>query len=146
MIERIFISSVQREFAEERAALRDFLRGDPLLRRFFEPFLFEELPAADRRADEVYVSEVERCGLYLGLFGDDYGFEDAQGISPTEREFAAATQRRKHRLIFVKGAEDRAKHPKMRALIRRAGEQLIRRRFVTKAEPIAGVYAALVQY
>jgi hypothetical protein len=26
---RIFISSVQKEFAEERAALRDYLRGDP---------------------------------------------------------------------------------------------------------------------
>lgn len=25
---RIFISSVQKEFAEERAALRDYLRGD----------------------------------------------------------------------------------------------------------------------
>ena len=57
---RIFISSAQKEFAEERAALRDFLRGDALMRRFFEPFLFEEVPAADRRADEVYLDEVER--------------------------------------------------------------------------------------
>jgi hypothetical protein len=39
---RIFISSVQKEFAEERKALRDFLRGDPLLRRFFDVFLFED--------------------------------------------------------------------------------------------------------
>ena len=30
---RIFISSVQKEFAKERAALRDYLRGDALLRR-----------------------------------------------------------------------------------------------------------------
>lgn len=29
--QRIFISSAQKEFAEERAALRDYLRGDPLL-------------------------------------------------------------------------------------------------------------------
>jgi ATP-dependent DNA helicase RecG len=29
---RIFISSVQKEFAAERAALRDYLRGDPLMR------------------------------------------------------------------------------------------------------------------
>ena len=39
---RIFISSVQTEFAVERRALRDYLRNDPLMRRFFEPFLFEE--------------------------------------------------------------------------------------------------------
>ena len=55
---RIFISSVQREFAEERMALRDYLRGDPLMRRFFDVFLFENVPAADRRADDIYLDEV----------------------------------------------------------------------------------------
>ena len=35
---------------------------------------------------------------------------------------------------------------KMQALTRHASEQLIRRRFATKPELIAGVYAALVQY
>jgi ATP-dependent DNA helicase RecG len=48
---RIFISSVQREFSSERVALRDCLRGDALMRRFFEVFLFEDVPAADQRAD-----------------------------------------------------------------------------------------------
>ena len=143
---RIFISSVQKEFAEERAALRDYLRGDALLRRFFEPFFFEETPAADRRADELYLDEVERCDLYVGLFGNDYGIEDAQGLSPTHREFDLATRLHKHRLIFVKGADDRQKHRKMQALIRQAGAQVIRRRFVSAAELIAGLYAALVQY
>jgi ATP-dependent DNA helicase RecG len=143
---RIFISSVQKEFAEERAALRDYLRGDALLRRFFEPFLFEETPAADRRADELYLDEVERCDLYVGLFGNDYGVEDAAGLSPTHREFDLATRLRKHRLIFVKGADDRQKHRSMQTLIRQAGAQVIRRRFVSAAELIAGLYAALVQY
>jgi len=143
---RIFISSVQKEFSEERAALRDYLRGDPLLRRFFELFLFEEVPAADRRADEVYLDEVERCDIYLGLFGNEYGFEDADGISPTEREFAHATQLHKHRLIFIKGADDAVRHPKMHMLIQRAGSQLIRRRVNTTAELIANLYAALIQY
>ena len=50
---RIFISSVQREFAREREHLRDYLRGDPLMRRFFEVFLFEDVPASDRRPDDV---------------------------------------------------------------------------------------------
>jgi len=79
---RIFISSVQGEFAPERAALQDYLRGDALMRRFFEPFLFEDVPAADRRADEVYLDEVASCDIYLGLLGDEYGFEDAEGVSP----------------------------------------------------------------
>jgi predicted HTH transcriptional regulator len=41
----LFLSSVQKDFAAQRFALRDFLQGDPLLRRFFEPVLFEDLPA-----------------------------------------------------------------------------------------------------
>lgn len=48
---RIFISSVQKEFSADRIALRDWLRNDALMHRFFEPFLFEDVPAADRRAD-----------------------------------------------------------------------------------------------
>lgn len=143
---KLFVSSVQKEFADERRALRDFLLGDPLLRRFLEPFLFEDVPAADRRADEVYLDEVERCDAYLGLFGYEYGFEDGEGMSPTEHEFALATRLRKHRLIFVKGNDDKGRHQKMQALIRTAGSQLIRRRFGSSAELVADVYAALVEF
>ena len=142
---RIFISSVQRELASERAALRDYLRGDALMRRFFDVFLFEDLPASDNRADDVYLSEVERCDIYLGLFGNDYGFEDAQGVSPTEREFDCATMLGKPRLIFVHGADDSARHPKMLQLIRRAGDQLIRRRFSDITDLKAVVYSSLIE-
>ncbi|MCW5559472.1 MAG: DUF4062 domain-containing protein, partial [Verrucomicrobiae bacterium] len=142
---RIFISSVQKEFADERRALKDYLHGDALLRRFFGVFLFEELPASDRRADAVYLDEVARCDIYLGLFGDEYGVEDAEGVSPTHREFLHAGRLGKPRLVFVKGADDAARHPKMRALIRQAGQELIRRRFVSMAELIGGVYASLVR-
>ena len=78
MSDRIFISSVQKELAEERRAVRDFVRGDALLRRFFDVFLFEDLPASDRRADEVYLDEVGRCPIYVGLFGQEYGYEDEE--------------------------------------------------------------------
>ena len=143
---RLFISSVQKEFASERAALRDYLRGDALMRRFFEVFLFEDVPAADQRADELYIDEVQRCDIYVGLFGNDYGFEDTAGVSPTEREFDAATAAGKYRLIYVKGTDDAARHAKMRALIGRAQGELIRKRFGTPTELLAGLYAALVEY
>ena len=52
---RIFISSVQGEFTEERAVLRDYVRDDALMRRFFDVFLFEDAPAVDRRPDELYL-------------------------------------------------------------------------------------------
>ena len=144
--QRIFISSVQKELALERRAIKDFIRADPLLSRFFEVFLFEDLPAADLRADAVYLSEVDRCTLYLALFGNDYGFEDAQGISPTEHEFDRATTLGKPRLIYVRGGHDDARHPKMRALLRKAGDQLIRRRFGDTSELIAAVNASLVEH
>jgi predicted HTH transcriptional regulator len=142
---RIFVSSVQKEFAAERAALRDYLRNDALMRRFFEVFLFEDVPAADQRADALYLDEAARCDLYIGLLGNEYGYEDALGVSPTEREFDAAGTAGKARLIFVKGADDGARHPKMRALVSRVGSELIRRRFSTTPELIAAVYAALVR-
>jgi len=142
----IFISSVQKELAEERKAVKAFVEGDPLLRRYFTVFLFEDLPARDRRADEVYLGKVDRCALYVGLLGQGYGFEDADGMSPTEREFNRATSQGKARLIFVKGTDDRGRHPKMRALIRKAGAQLIRRRFGSVPELTAALYASLVEH
>ena len=118
----IFLSSVQKELAAERQAVKEFVENDPLLRRFFTVFLFETLPASGRRADEVYLEEVDHCALYVGLFGNSYGFEDSEGISPTEREFDRATATGKERLIFVLGSDDTARHPKMQQLVRKAGD------------------------
>lgn len=143
---RIFISSVQKELAQERHAVKEFIENDPLLRRFFTVFLFEELPASDRRTDAVYLAEVDRCAIYLGLFGNDYGFEDADGLSPTEREFDRATIQGKHHLVFIKGTDNQQRHPKMQALIHKAGDQLIRRRFNTSDELNTALYASLVDH
>ncbi len=142
----IFISSVQKEFQAERRAIKDFVQNDPLLRRFFDVFLFEDLPAQDRRADDVYLAEVGRSDIYVGLFGNDYGFEDDDGLSPTEREFNAAAAQGKTRLIFVRGADDKARHPKIRKLIRKAGAQLIRKRFADTSGLTEALYASLVDY
>ena len=126
--------------------MRDYLHGDPLMRRFFEPFLFEDVPASDRQPGELYLGEVENCDLYVGLFGNDYGNEDEEGIAPTEREFLHATALGKHRLIFVKGADDGRRHPKMQTLINKAQAGLIRKRFNSAEDLVSGLYAALVEY
>jgi len=80
---RVFISSVQQEFAEERQTLADYIHSDKLLGQFFEPFLFESLPASDQKADALYLDAVRKCEIYLGLFGVQYGFENKEGTSPT---------------------------------------------------------------
>jgi ATP-dependent DNA helicase RecG len=144
---KIFISSVQKEFQQIRADLKAFLLGDAVLRRFIsEVFLFEELPAADRRANQIYLEEVEHCDIYLGLFGYEYGFEDKKGISPTEREYDHATRHRKTRLIYVWGRDDTKRAPKMQKLVRKAGDDLIRRRVEDASALTAEVYASLVDH
>lgn len=142
----IFVSSVQKELEEDRRSVKAFIEGDALLRRFFTVFLFEDLPASDRRADAVYLAEVDRCSVYVGLFGNDYGFEDSEGLSPTEREFDRATVQGKPRLVFVRGKADKQRHHKMQALIRKAGNQLIRRRYNSKEELKDVLYASLVDH
>jgi predicted HTH transcriptional regulator len=132
--------------ADERHAIGSFVNSDPLLRRFFDVFLFENVPASSRRADEVYLAEVDASDVYVGMFGNDYGFEDAEGISPTEREFDRATAKGKTRLIFLKAPNDQPRHPKMQNLIRKAEAHLIRRRFSTIPELTAALSASLVEF
>ena len=141
----IFISSVQKELAAERQAVKSFVEGDALLRRFFQVFLFEDLPASGRRADKVYLREVDRCAIYVGIFGCKYGVPDAHGHSPTQREFDRATAAGKERLIFVKGSDD-LRQPPMAALVRQAESQLIRRRFSGIPELTTALNASLVDH
>lgn len=143
---RIFISSVQAEFAEERQALHDYILADALLGRFFEPFLFERLPASDQRADAVYLREVGQCAIYLGLLGKQYGFEDEEGVSPTEKEFDHASLHHKTRLIFLTSHSTSEREEKQQAFVGKVQSSLIRKRFTTIDELKAAVYASLVNY
>ncbi len=143
---RIFIGGAQREFARERAHLHDYLRGDPLMRRFFEVLVPEHAPGRDRLPDAARRDALEHCDIYVGLFGADYGDEGKAGTSPIEREFDRAVAFGKHRVIFLKGAEGAERHPGMRALIDKAQAGIARRRFTAPAELVAGVYAALLRH
>ena len=78
---KIFISSVQREFAEERRMLVDYIRRDPLLGSFFSVFLFEDSPAADVSAENLYLPEVEASDIYLGIIGGEYGNVDSEALN-----------------------------------------------------------------
>ena len=69
---RIFISSVQREFAQKRKALRDYLRGDPLMRRFFDDRIHvtretqestAAVPVNKQRKYRTRASEIRENGL-----------------------------------------------------------------------------------
>lgn len=143
---RIFISGVQGEFARERAALRAHLQANPFLRECFDAFLFEDVPAVGKRPEQVYLDELRGSDLYLGLFGREYGAAGEDGASPTEREFERAGELGKPRLIFVKGGADAPRDERMAALIAKAERSLVRGRFDSVEDLLAGLDAALAQY
>lgn len=142
---RIFISSVQAEFAKERQILHTYLNTDALLGRFFEAFIFEQLPATSIRSSKTYPEKVKKSDIYLGIFGKDYGHEDKEGISPTEREFDLATLENKIRLIFISNHNDGERSSKEIRLIKKAEDAVVRKRFNDAGDLKASVYAALIQ-
>lgn len=143
---RLFISSVQGEFSQERAMICHYVRTDALLGKFFDPFIFEEVPANEYKADHVYLKEVEMCDIYLGLYGNLYGYEDEEGVSPTEREYDLAASLHKSRLIFIKSIDEDNRHPKETALIKKIERDVVRKTFVDSDGLRASVYASLVRY
>ena len=143
---KIFISSVQREMQEERYAIRDFVQDNALLKQFFTVFLFEDLPAVDQRPDALYLDEVEKSPVYVGLFGNEYGWEDEDGLSPTEKEFRHASELKTRRLVFIKGSDDVQRAPKMKDLIRQAEDELVRKRFLDTEELLRLFYGSLIHY
>jgi ATP-dependent DNA helicase RecG len=141
---KIFISSVQSEFASERQMLYDYLSTDALLGRFFEPFIFEILPAKDISVFSAYLGQVDRCEIFIGIFGLEYGSENTDGISPTEMEFNYASQLHKTRLIFILNQSEHLRHSKEKQLIKKAEHVVVRKKFNDAFELKTAVYVALV--
>lgn len=142
---RIFISSVQREFVAERKLLADYIRKDAILGRFFDVFLFEDVPAQERPASAVYLSEVDECDIYLCLLGKTYGNTDRRGVSATEREYERAEAKQKDRLCFIRNV-DGEREMKEAAFVARVNAERTRKSFKTWDELRVSVYAALANY
>lgn len=140
---RVFISSVQKEFAKERQMLFDYLMSDPLLGLFFDPFVFERMPAVDHSVQNVYLKEVEQCDIYLGLLGRSYGYEDEEGISLTEREFDRAWQLHKTKLIFLTNHRDEDRHSKEIGFIRKVEGLVVRKEFSSFSDLKVSVYTSM---
>lgn len=143
---KIFISSVQKEFSSERKMLYEYISTDALLGRFFDVFIFENLPASDKAANKVYIDEVAKSDIYLGIFGKEYGYEDAEGFSPTEREFNEAVRLNKSKLVFLTSHDNSQRHSKEIKLIKKAEKVVVRKKFSSPSELKAGVYASLIKY
>lgn len=126
--------------------LSHYIRTDVLLGKFFEPLIFEEVPANEYSATHVYLKEVELCDIYLGVYGNLYGYEDEEGVSPTEREYDLAASLHKSRLIYIKSIDEGKRHPKEIALIKKVERDIVRKTFVDMDGLRTSVYASLVRY
>jgi hypothetical protein len=69
---KIFVSGNQKELREERLAVREAILGAAVLRKFFDVFIFEELPATGRSPVFTYLKEVDDSDIYIGIVGKKY--------------------------------------------------------------------------
>lgn len=144
MKKKLFISSVQSEFAMERGLLAEYIRQDALLSRYFVPFLFEELPATDTCVQQAYLDEAAQTDVYLLLLGTRYGSIDNEGLSPTEHEYDTATAHHAYRIAMLKDVAIREE--KEQRFANKVEQDVVRNRFGSYEELQSNVYAALVQY
>lgn len=73
MVVKVFISSVQGEFSEERKFLHEKINHDPYFSRNIELFVFEIDGAKTEAANEVFLNEVDEADVYIGLIGQHCG-------------------------------------------------------------------------
>lgn len=144
MKQKVFLSSVQKEFAQEREALHRHLLSDPVLHLFFEPILFENLAANGEQAQAVYLKEVALADVYLILIGASYGFETPEGISPTELEYNLAQKKSIYSLAFIKNDTETERHPKETDLFLKIQNSLCYKRFSNTEELLREVSKSLV--
>lgn len=141
---KVFISSVQKEFAVERKQLFQHFQTDALLSSFFEPVMFEKLSASSQTPNKIYLDEVKQSQVFLILLGQDYGYEDETGISPTELEYRKAHALHLDCLAFIKGESNISRHKKEKAFINKIQGELSYKRFETLEQLIAEVNNACV--
>lgn len=137
----VFISSNQSEFASERQFIADNIRNDPLFDSYFNVYIFEEDSAKAEPSDMVFTERVEQADIYIGLIGNEYGFEYAGGISATEFEFNRFNDKNPNSYFFVKMDDDA--DDKSKKFFNRIKDSKRYKRFKTNDDLIREVKIAL---
>ena len=144
---RIFISSVQDEFAAERRRLKEWLTTDLFVSRFVESvFLFEDVPSRGKPPQEVFLDEVKSSDIYIGLIGSQYYGKASmeRGISATEQEYDAAGAVDCERWVYLKAVDKR--DAKAATFVTRVNRDVTRTMFETFADLKSAVYASFVAF
>ena len=142
-MKKIFISSVQKEFERERAAIKRMVESDPIIKPHFEAFVFEiDAPAADKTTREVYLSELKKSDVYLVLVGDKYGYCADGEVSPTEQEYDKANELGIPKLVMVRGTDNSKRDPREAAFLNKISDGRVRVRY--QDETVSDVCADLL--
>ena len=143
---KVFISSVQSEFSQERQIIFDFIRNDELMGQYFEPFIFEQIAAQDKNPRQLYLDEASSCQVYLLFIGKKYGNILLDGISPTEKEYQAAGDGNAWRVAFISDLDGQQREEAEERFFRKVQSELSYRVFSNPSVLISLVKQSLYEY
>lgn len=130
MMFKVFVSGNQTELSEERMAVKEVINDTPVINKFFEPFLFEDLPAQGLDAVSSFLERVKSSDIYIGILGNSYGSKNDDGISASELEYDTFLETVNGEvLIFVKGQNDDARDLEINKFLNKAKKQSVYTRF-----------------
>ena len=115
---KIFISSVLKELINERLAVQEAITENGFLSRYFEVEMWEGFPPMAVPSREAYLEKLKECNIYIGLFGNEYGIPEEDGLSPTEREYRRAKADGKYILVFLKDKTDTERDDRLKKLLK----------------------------
>jgi len=113
---RVFISSTQKELADERLVLQILLTTDPFLAEHCVPFLYEYWPGKLEPSPQQYLDELAACHVYIGVLWREYG-DNADDLSATHHEYRYAQNKSMPTLIAIKGPNSLDRDPEMRDFV-----------------------------
>ncbi len=120
----VFISSKQVELREDRLIVANTINVLPNMRAV----MAEDWVPQRQIVHQVYLQDVLRCPIYLGLFWKVFS-------DPTVREYEAAlSNQHTEILVYIKNCPDGEREVPLRALIHRFEESHVPTRFQSAAE------------
>ncbi len=145
---KIFISSNLKELTNERLAVQEAIAESEFLSRYFEVEMWEGFPPMAVPSRVAYLEKLKECDVYIGLFGNEYGTPEEDGLSPTEREYRTAKTDKKDILVFLKGKTDTERDARLNELLKefKGHRGYSYKRFENYIELKAWVRKGLVHY
>ncbi len=81
----------------------------------------------------------------MGIHGDEYGYQNKAGVSPTEQEYDLAQKLNKECLIFIK-RDNTKRQAKEKAFVQKVEQDVVRKTFNDYEELRAAINKSLILY